>query len=365
MLTVNGEQWQRVDSVHSAPRDAKVYEVVRASGEVRFGDGAHGAVPRAGAEFSIQYTTGRQDGFLDYYREIKAVDPNVSVCAGWAKPEFTAAMGSRRYDCLGVHMYTSPVAGDSQTPKYDTEMLYHDLIKRGANAVDELSSRKDEIAANFPDPATRPFLAVTEYGTLVKNGPTGARMPQGYGAMLMMCLYNAELTIGQIENGTALATKSNLNEGPPAPGKPSSPASVIGGAPNFFVTGPSQMLNLVHTMVGSTAMVSQVTSNPTATRGTYPALRVLGTRADDGVIRVLVINRDIENPLTAHVDLAGLTGDRAVTVSTFNGPAVNAYDTYDNQNVLTTTVEQATTSGNGLDHVFPAHSVTLLEVRPA
>lgn len=361
VLTVDGERWERVDSVHRASKDAKVYEVVRDSGQIRFGNGAHGAVPPKGAVFSIGYTTGRQDGFLDYYRAIKGVDPTASVCAGWGKPEFVEAMGDRRYDCLGVHMYTSPVAGDAEHPVYDTGMLYQDLIRRGADAVSALRLDKEEIAARFPDPATRPFLAVTEYGTLVKNGPSGATMPFGYGAMLMQCLYGAELTIGQIENGVRLATKSNLNEAPPAPGKPSSPGSVIGGSPNFFVTGPSQMLNLVHTMVGSTPLDSSVSGNPTATGGSYPSLRVLATRGDDGVIRLLVINRDIENSLTVRVDLTGLNGDRPVTVSTFDGPTVDAYDSWDDLDNLTTTVSRATAAGSSVEHTFPAHSVTLLE----
>jgi len=365
VLTVNGERWERVDSLRAASKGAKVYEVVRASGEIRFGDGAHGMVPPEGARFSIEYTTGRQDGFLDYDREIKAVDPTVSVCSGWGKVEFVEAMGSRPYDCLGVHMYTSPVAGDEQYPVYSTEQLYHDLLRRGAGAVDSVRERMNAVAAQFPDPATRPFLAITEYGILAKRGPTGARMPWGFGARLMYSLYLAELVMGQIENGAQLATRSNLNPPPPRPGQPSRPDGVIGGPPNFFLNGGAQMLNLFAATVGSTAVVSSVSGNPVATDGDYPALRVLGMRGDDGVTRILVVNRDIEKPLTARVDLGGLSGDWQITAHTFNGPAVDAYNTYDDLDNLTTNVEQATASGSSFVRDFPAHSVTLLEVRAA
>lgn len=361
VLTVNGEPWQLVDSFQGAKADAKVYTVDRAAGQVRFGDGHHGMAPPAGAVFSIEYTTGRQDGFLDYYREIKAVDPTVSVLAGWGKPEFVAAMGNRPYDGLGIHQYSSPAAGDAQNPVFSTEMLYQDLIPRGAQTVDAVKSLRDQIAAQFPDPATRPFLAITEYGTLNKKGPTGAQMPFGYGSMLMFCLYTAEQVIGQVESGVRLATRSNLNGGPPAPGGQPSPGGVIGGAPDFFVTGPSQMLNFVAAMTGDTPLDSAVAGNPTATGGDYPALRVLGTRSDAGVHRVLVVNRDISNAVTAGVNLAGASGARQVTIRTFNGPSVDAFNTFNDLGNLTTMVEQTTTAGPSLEQTFAAHSVTLLE----
>src|SRR5699024_5658058 len=122
--------------------------------------------------------------------------------------------------------------------------LYQHLIPLGAVAVDKLATLREAVASARPDPTSRPPVIVTEWGTLRKKGPTGARMPAGYGAMLMTMLYRGELAIGMVEHGVQLATMSNLNGGPRKPGKPSSPESVIGGAPNFFVTDQSLVMNL-------------------------------------------------------------------------------------------------------------------------
>ncbi len=70
-LTVGGESWTRIDDLlaaapevpprgapASAPEAAHVYTVDRESGEVRFGDGAHGARPPAGSVILAAYAYG-------------------------------------------------------------------------------------------------------------------------------------------------------------------------------------------------------------------------------------------------------------------------------------------------------------------
>ena len=71
-LTVNGEPWQVIDDLMAAapevptavsgdaeaPQAAKVFTLDRESGEIRFGDGAHGARPPAGAAIQVGYAYG-------------------------------------------------------------------------------------------------------------------------------------------------------------------------------------------------------------------------------------------------------------------------------------------------------------------
>lgn len=71
-LTVNGELWRRIDDLYAAgPEEAllaaegqetgtnvKVFTLDRASGEIRFGDGTHGARPPRGAKIQARYASG-------------------------------------------------------------------------------------------------------------------------------------------------------------------------------------------------------------------------------------------------------------------------------------------------------------------
>ena len=361
-LTVDGERWQLVDDLHDQPAGAKVYRIDAEDGRVIFGDGDHGTVPADGAELAIEYTT-EQDGFVDYYRAIKEVDPSVSVCSGWGRAEFIQAMGKRAYDCIGFHMYTSPRAGDEETPQYDAEQLYHRLMPLGAEAVGKLDGLHRALAQQWPDPHRRPELLVTEWGTLVKPSPTGETMPFGYGAMLMRLLYDTELTMGLLENGVQQATKSNLNDGPPKDGKPPRPASVIGGAPHFFVTGGSQVMQLVHSTVSSRVLTTSLAGNPAATGGDYQALRAVSTRDRSGVVRVLVINRDLGRSVPATLALPGAGGGGQLTVTTLTGTAIDAYDSWDDPDQITQQVSHQRVTSPRLKHSFAPHSVTLLEFR--
>jgi hypothetical protein len=59
-VVVNGEQWVEVEAATLAsagPHD-KVYSLDRREGAIRFGDGAHGRQPPAGANITVTYRHG-------------------------------------------------------------------------------------------------------------------------------------------------------------------------------------------------------------------------------------------------------------------------------------------------------------------
>jgi alpha-N-arabinofuranosidase len=187
LLTVAGESWRRVDDLSTQPPEAKVYAIDQAEGLVHFGDGVRGAVPPAGARLSIEYTSGVHEGYLAFRAAMKAVDPTIQVCAGWGKPEFVDAMGSRPYDCLGVHSYSTP-------PDDGTLTRHGNLQAAAANRDADLKALRQQWKGYFPDGARRPDLMVTEYGTLNVNTPL-------FTARLSHVLYLADLVASQLENG--------------------------------------------------------------------------------------------------------------------------------------------------------------------
>jgi hypothetical protein len=57
-VRVAGTEWKAVDSLVSSVAGDRHYELDRDTGEVRFGDGTHGAIPPEDAEITIDYLTG-------------------------------------------------------------------------------------------------------------------------------------------------------------------------------------------------------------------------------------------------------------------------------------------------------------------
>lgn len=348
VLRVDGEEWRLVDDLSTAGPDDKVYAINQQAGRIRFGDGRHGAIPAAGAHLSIEYTSGVHQGFEAFRDAMKAVDPSITVCAGWGKSEFIEAMGSRPYDCLGVHSYTTP-------PDDGTPIRYHNLQRGAGSKSADLAAYRQQMAGYFPDPDDRPELIVSEYGTL----NVGIR---NYGATMGYSLYLADLVAGQIENDVRLGTMSNLN----APAPPSEDrrnyGGVFGSAPKFLITAGARMHQMYSAMAGGTALTTSVANNPelTAQTGTYDGLRVVSV-CHDGVNQVMVINRDPDNDVTARVDLEGASGSRDVRISTMNAPEVTSYNTDTARDVVHIDRTNKEVAEPSLTHAFERHSLTLLE----
>ncbi|GAB3959721.1 hypothetical protein GCM10029978_007360 [Actinoallomurus acanthiterrae] len=344
VLRVAGSPWQRVGSLAGQAPDAQVYTVDKADGIVHFGDGTHGAVPPAGASLSIEYTSGVHQGYSAFRTAMKAVDPSIKVCSGWGRPEFVEAMGSRPYDCLGTHSYSTPPADGTLT-------RYGNLQVAAANRDADLRDLRDRMAHYFPDVATRPDLLVTEYGTL--NTPAPA-----YEARLAHVLYLAAQVAGQLENDVRASINSNTAGLPLADGSPD-PQNLFGSPPDFLMTGRADMLGLYATMAGGDVVTSTVTGNPalTAPAGTYATLRVVST-CTGGVIRTMVVNRDAEHAVPA--DIASPSGDGPVSVSTVNGASVESYNAPDHPNDISVRTSQEKIGGGVMSHDFEPHSVTLL-----
>jgi alpha-N-arabinofuranosidase len=345
VLKVAGTTWQRVISLAAQGPTARVYAINKANGTVRFGDGTHGAVPPAGASLSIEYTSGVHQGYLAFRDAMKSVDPSISVCSGWGRPEFADEMGTRPYDCLGVHSYTTPAADGTLT-------RYGNLQAGTPDRDQELRNLRLRVATYFPDTATRPELLVTEYGTL--------NVPDQYEGRLAHVVYLAALVAGQLENNTRVSINSNTADLPLADGTPNG-QELFGSGPNFVRTGRAEMLQLYSTMVGGHVVRTTLANNPTLTApdGTYKALRVV-TSCRGQTTRMIVVNRDANQALPVDVALPDQPIQGSVTVSTLNGPSVAAVNKPGEPLAITVSTSSEQPGNGVLRHTFEPHSVTLL-----
>jgi alpha-N-arabinofuranosidase len=302
-------------------------------------------MPPAGAALSIEYTSGAHQGYVQFRDAMKAVDPSIQVCSGWGRLDFVDAMGSRPYDCLGTHSYSTPPADGTLT-------RYGNLQVAAGNRDRELADLRNRMATHFPDTHTRPDLLVTEYGTLNPNNQ--------YEARLAHVVYLAGQVAGQLENNVRVSINSNTADLPLDDGTPDA-QNLFGSPPEFIRTGRAEMLSMYGSMAGGHLITTDITGNPTLTapNGTYAALRVV-TSCRGKVTSMVVINRDATQAVTADVALPGqhLTGN--VSVATLNGATVESFNHPDHPNDITIHDTKEKASGSVLRHAFEPHSVTLL-----
>lgn len=348
VLKVNGVVWERVNSLSGQAGNARVYRVTRADGGIQFGDGTHGAIPPAGASLSIEYFSGVHQGFLAYRDAMKKVDPSIEVCSGWGKTAFIDAMGSRPYDCIGVHSYSTP-------PTDGTLTRYSNLQYATVNRDAELRDYRNRIATHFPDAATRPDLLITEYGTL-------STPELVYEARLAHVLYVGALFASQLENNVPVSINSNTADLPLDNGDFDA-ANMFGSPPKFITTGRAALFGMYKTMVNSHVVTTRMTGNPelTASAGKYPALRVVSV-CDGNQNRLMVINRDPENPITATITLTGRQAVGNARISMLDAASVESYNTPDRPSDISVQRTQTGTSNGALSQTFAAHSATLVEL---
>jgi alpha-N-arabinofuranosidase len=354
-VEVGGQPWRAVRRLAAAgPRD-RVYELDRASGRIRFGDGRHGAIPPRGQQIALSYRSGPHAGFTDFYRAMKAADPSIDVCSSYESADFIRAMGRRHhYDCMVAHPYLFYPTMEPG-PAHDFTMAGAD---GRAEAVGELQSLARSVSGR------RIPAAVTEYGIL----PTGAALGTAPDAdsdflrSLDHALYTASQLIHFAELHVPLAGRHTLvdfRRVHPSAGLPSPTGfSVFGFAPSFTPSASARVLELFSEMTGSRRVSAELSGNPM--RAGYPALLALASRGRRGRVSLIVVNRDPERAIAARVAL-GRRG--RLDAWTVDGPATTAFNTPGSPNTVSLRKTSRRRTAGSFDWTFPAHSVTALAAR--
>jgi alpha-N-arabinofuranosidase len=361
-VEVGGDAWRAVRSLAQAGRGAKVYELDRASGRLRFGDGRRGAIPPRGEQIAISYRSGPHAGFARFYRAMKAADPSIRVCSSYESEDFVRAMGRRhRYDCMVSHPYLfySPLAPEAA---HDYAMAGAD---RQAGAVGELQRLASSVGGR------RIPAAVTEYGILPIAAVTGGApdADSDFLRSLDHALYTASQLIHFADLRVPLAGRHTLvdfRRVHPSAGLPSPTGfSVFGFAPSFTPSASARVLELFSRMTGARRLRAEIAGNPlrTGAAGSYPALLALASRGRDGRVGVIVVNRDPDRALQARVALRPLPRRGRLHVWTVNGAAVTSFNTPRRPNAVSLLKTSRPRPAGPFAWTFPARSVTALTVR--
>ncbi|TDE01984.1 NEW3 domain-containing protein [Jiangella asiatica] len=365
---VDGQAWRRVTDLAGVGA-VDVYTLDEASGRIEFGDGAgNGNVPPAGSVVTVSYTSGPHDGFDDFYREMKAANPEIDVCIGAADEEYVEAMGADRpYDCAVLHAY---VGGNRVPSDLPIETFRDQFLARADNTVAQVASAQERIRQHAGDNAEDIAVVLTEYGHLASSNPVEAPY---YHRTLDQGLYDAEFLRGLIElGGIDVAMRHALvdyvfEDPPPGSlnvGLPDN-AMIAGPGPDTVPQAQALVYQLFTEMMGDTHIASQVVESPEKglTNGdTLPALTTVASTDADGNLYAVVINRDAELDVNASVVPVGYRHDGRAEIMTVTGADYLSFNSPDDRDAVALASQSVVVGAGDFTYTFPAHSVTAIRL---
>lgn len=372
---VDETAWKRVADLTKEGPDAKVYQLDGTSGAITFGDGAHGAIPPKGAKVTVSYISGPHDGFVDFYRAIKAANPEVKVMASIVDPTFIKLMGSEHpYDGIQQHPYVvaNPKTDKSKDlPDYFIQTA-HGSMHLGAEVQATQAAIKKYAGAR----ADKIDMLLSEYGELGVF-PSYSRhfvRSQGQGVMHAICVRQWVL------NHVASADRTLLTDFTYAP-IPADLAAVqisdsdtggnfallAGPGPDTIVNPVGWSMKLLKNNTGDTLIASKVADSPqlkSAKGDSVPALQTYATLDAKGNAYLVVINADPRNDIVASVAASNFTHGPKALVTTLASPNINDENT-PKEPMKVTLKNRTVDVGEGrFEMTFPRHSVTAIKLSP-
>lgn len=147
--------WAAIPNISEAGQD-NVYQFIPGEGRIVFGDGVHGNVLPRDSVVRITYDSGPHDGFIEFARRMKAVDPTILLGTSAAFSEIpTTIVGE--VDFVAANLYPSLIRNDSDPVK----RYYRIQAAPGADYEPYLRRAHEYLRQNSP--MRKIQLAVTEY----------------------------------------------------------------------------------------------------------------------------------------------------------------------------------------------------------
>jgi alpha-L-arabinofuranosidase len=365
-LKVGAQVWTRVADLSSQPADRHAYELDPATGRIAFGDGSHGAIPSKGKVIRASYVSGPHDGFVDYYREMKAADPSIRVGASMHNGAFLSLMGKAHpYDFVVMHLYSRrPPRG------YSGPGEFHDGIMRLARGrANDVHALRREVKAHAGDRGDSIPVVVSEYGMSFRGWPGPSRR---YLSSMDQALYTALELQRWMQLGVPLAGKQALIDRNPGPGSHRftggefGQQALIGSRPNYVQSATARAFRLLAPAAGQQLVRVGVRRNPVRRIYTGKPLTMLSataTTASDGSLYLIVVNKDRAHTMHASIVVKG-SAIKSATVHRLVGPSFLAYNTVAHPQRVTIHTTRAPVGSHRFPIRLRPHSVTAVEMRP-
>lgn len=347
-----GIDWakKRAENGHYSPYNVKYFEI---GNEVHHGD--HGNIKRvSGKEYGSRYLT--------YYEAMKEVDPSVKIGAvlykeGWDREVLEILKD--RLDFGIIHIYPAPANG-KELGQMDSKEVFRislamPIFRDEVILQNTLSLLKKKSGKDIP-------LAITEY-----NGGFVQEEPVPYRHCLGTALLNAELLriFLRPEYKILMANYWNFNNG--YTGMIKSETEFMSHdykyhinyikRPNYYV------FELYHKHFGSELIGVNVKSSSYETKGfSIPYLSVNASiNADRSKVFLMVINKNLNETISATVDLKDFNPSKNGKAWMLIGPSVIATNETNPDNV-TVVNKEFKIEDNLFKFTFEPHSLTAIEI---
>jgi alpha-N-arabinofuranosidase len=368
---VGGAPWSSVDDLSSAGAE-NVYEFDPQEGRITFGDGEHGNIPEKGARITITHVSGPHDGFVDFYREMKEVDPSIEVGSALNAPIFTEMMGSEHpYDFLVAHSYSYFRETPSGLPQL------HDLMMTLPDVqADKVEVVLDQIDRDAGERAEDVDLVITEWamatGFNIGLGRIDAPLP--YAQTLDGALYTGLVLRHWLRLGIPVAQRHaliDINLKDPPPGytkKRTAYQAIVGPHPCFLITAPALVYRMFTRMTGDATVSSEVRGNPIKTIFNGSELgslaTIASTDADDNLF-LIVINSNFEDHVATDIQIDGFSPLGSGRAWTLTGSDFLAFNTIKHPNRVRIASTELEDVAGKFAYRFPPLSITALELEGA
>ncbi|MCX7014961.1 MAG: hypothetical protein NTW86_20815 [Candidatus Sumerlaeota bacterium] len=358
-LFVGAEQWTRVDNLSSQSATAKVYTLDYATGRIAFGNGTHGAIPPNGQTITLTYTSGPHDGFVDFYAAMKAADPTIQVYSSLNTPEFCQTMGTTHpYDGLVKHYYPADTTADTRTDAHNwwvTQPLY--AVR---NTLDSLTNIRDSAGGAGKGRS----MAVTECGHPLIAVTTPDPGESIDGQTISEAMWYSLLYEYLAEQGCPMAMKHMLTDKASADQTNHVLFHYGAGNTSFGLSTMAVGMTQLDRLRDTRLLASWTANNPagaSTSRGTRKALQATASRDADDALLMCVTNLSAADDVTAHIVPLGYQHAGVADIWEMNGPHVwsNNFKTHLNDVAI---AHSQSAVGQEFDHLFPAHSITVIKL---
>ena len=346
----------------------------------------------------MSYRSGPHGGFVEFYAAMKKMNRRINVCeAEEQNATFLAVMGKTyRFDCVELHKYAKPLGTNAPMTEYEEGLMSFPLSE-GTQLTALQRALRHYSGRDVP-------VVLTEYGQLVEPMPVAdpdfnlsldesilvaSQLTQWVDHDLPLAekylldstpflgTYRLASTIGTPNIGTPNIGTANIgtpNIGTPGTGTPSTgtlglsvdSAMIAGPGPPFLVEPTGEVVRLMSRLAGAQRLTSAIVGDPVMEP--TPSLRVPVLQAlaatTGAVLDVLVINASPSAPVRAAVDVGPFEHGRYMLDSVLDGPGPLAYNTTYRPRAVTVFTRFADVgTERNFWWVFPAHSVTLLQLQ--
>ena len=374
---VDGAAWQGLSDLAGAAADAKVYQVNYPTGAISFGDGVHGAIPPKGSKITLSYTSGPHQGYVDFYRAVKAVNPNIKICASIHEVGFIRIMGAQHaYDC--IEQQPSVVAdSESHAQGSAPSDVFAHLAGKATRLRSEVEHTRQLVQKYAGANASKVEVVIGEYKPPEARPSISPPAAATAGEAVLQALVLREWVL----SGVSAAARAFLIADTAGPGLPSvasipssDPASVEGSAlfagsgPDTIVTAPALAMKLLRQHSGNMLLASGIEESPklsAAAGNVIDALQGYATRDAAGNAYLVVINVDPLHDLEATVRVDGGSFGTMASLATLSSGEISDENGPKNPTLISIKESSADLVSGGISLSLPKHSVTAITLTAA